>query len=240
MQRSFRRQTTFIGLRPTPHVLAAMIILAVCFIAYWAAGKPIWVAEHLALIPRRALGPEPWQLVTSAFLHPNLASLLSVLVTFWLFGGVVESEMGPKRLWLILLVSTVAGSLASAALGRVIAPDSVIAGAHPASMAMLAAFGALFRNEQLSPLGMQPVRGTTLALIFIGISVVIYIADGNWLGLAGALAGAGVGWLLAGGNFDVGAIASDGPGLAARFRRWRLRRRYKVIPGGRDTRSHLN
>src|SRR5581483_4922720 len=230
MERGFRRQTTFIGLRPTPSVLAAMIALGACFLAWVVAGRPVWVVEHLALIPRRALGPEPWQLVTSAFVHPNVASLLSVLVTLWLFGGVIESELGARRFWLIMLASTVAGSLASAALGRLIAPEAVIAGAHPASMAVLAGFGAIFRKEQLSPLGMQPVRGTTLSLIFIGISVVIYIADKNWLVLAGALAGAGVGWLLAGGTTGVAALAADAPGLAARFRRWRLRRRYKVIP----------
>ena len=40
----------------------------------------------------RALGPEPWQLATSALLHGNFAALLSVLVTFWFFASAVEVE----------------------------------------------------------------------------------------------------------------------------------------------------
>jgi hypothetical protein len=91
----------------------------------------------------------------------------------------------------------------------------------------------------VSPFGIQQVRASTLALILIGLNVIMDLVEQRWLMLAGSLAGAAVGWWLAGGKISGVSIARE-PSWSERFRKWRLRRRYRVIPGGRDTRSHLN
>lgn len=221
------------GLRPSPGVIGVLVVLAAACAAFVLAGHPRFVVEHFALRPRLALGREPWQLLTSALVHVNLSALLSSAIGIWLFGTPVEQRGGRGYLFRLLVGASVCGALASAALGRLIAPDALVAGAGPAAMACIAGFGTIYGRTPLMLFGMQPIKASTCALIFLGISGVMYVVDADWLGLVGGAAGAAFGAYGAG-SFGRLIAAFD------RVRLWRVRRRYRVLSGGRDTKRYLN
>jgi membrane associated rhomboid family serine protease len=226
------------ALRPSSGVLAVLGVMAVIWLVVTLLHGPNFILLHLALIPRRALGPEPWQLVTSAFVHLRLGALVSTALALWLFASPIQQQLGRGRLWQILGLSTLVGSLAVAGVGRLLTPDTVYSGAGPASMASIAAFGLAYRDRPISFFGLQQMRATTCAVLFLGIAAVFQLMASDWAGLAGSAAGAGVGALLASSGVDDAMSAPSR--LRERWRRWRIRRRYRVIPGGRDSRSYLN
>ena len=221
------------GLRPSPGVVGVLVALVAAYAALHFSDRRFALA-HLALIPRRALGPEPWQLFTSAFVHVGFGALLSSCVAIWFFGTPVEQRAGRGYLFKVLVGGTLLGGLASAALGRVIAPNAIVTGAVGASMASIAAFAAVYGSTPIMFFGVQQMKASTTSYIFLAISGVMFLWDGDWLGFAAAAAGTA--WGMWGGvvGFGRARTAYD------RFRLWRLRRRYKVISGGRDTKRYLN
>src|SRR3954453_9806042 len=150
-----RNSSAWVGLRPSPGVVGVLVALVAAFAAFRLAGSPRVILEHLALIPRRALGPEPWQLFTSAFVHLGFGPLISSAVAIWFFGTPVEQRGGRGHLFKILIGATLLGSLASAALGRLIAPNAVITGAIGASMACIAAYAATYGKTPILLFGVQ-------------------------------------------------------------------------------------
>jgi hypothetical protein len=80
------------------------------------------------------------------------------------------------------------------------------------------------------------MRASTMALIFLGISAVMYLVNFDVLSLVGAAGACGWAALAARG----GGITGSSVGLRERLRVWRLRRRYRVISGGRDTKRWMN
>ena len=147
------RAGTWLAGNSSRGVLGVLIGLAVIWLGYTIAGSPLFVREHLLLTPTRGLGPEPWQLLTNGFIHPRFAMLLSSAITIFFFGAPVEQQIGRARLFTLRLGATLIGSIGAAAVGRLIAPSSLIAGAAPACMALLAAFGVLYSRTPLSLFG---------------------------------------------------------------------------------------
>jgi membrane associated rhomboid family serine protease len=224
--------------RPSRLILILLALVTALYVLAMILKGPPQLIVHLVLIPKRALGPEPWQLITYAFVHLKLGALIGTLISLWFFGAPLEQQLGRSRLLQILLASTVAGGLASAALGRFIAPEAVVMGAFPASMALIAAFGLVWGATPIALFGVSQMRASTCAAIFLGISSAMYLMSGDYLGLAGGAVGAGVGALWVSPLVD--GILSAPEHLSQRWQKWRIRRRYKVIPGGRDSRTHLN
>lgn len=219
----------WIGLRPSSGVVAILLTL-LAFALFWSvAGRPLWVARHLMLVPSRALGPEPWQLITYALWHTSLMALLSSAIGLWFFGTPVEQRLGRGALFRVVGAAALAGGLAQAALGRLVAPQAVVAGAGPVALGCIAAFGVALRRAPLLFFGVARVQAETLAVIFVAVSAVMHLMASDFVGLAGALGGAGAGALA--------ARAPSGSGVRRRwerFKKWRIRRRYRVIPGGRS------
>jgi hypothetical protein len=93
----------------------------------------------------------------------------------------------------------------------------------------LAAFGVAYRRLPINLFGAVPIRSSTLALIFLGIHFVTLISDDQLIALAGAIVGAGAGAWMAFGGGGFGPLRA----LIDRARLWRIRRRYKVMQGGK-------
>ncbi len=111
----------------------------------------------------------------------------------------------------------------------------MLLGAEPAALAMIAAFGVAWGSTPITLFGVQQMRASTCALIFLGLSALLYLLALDLVGLAGGAVGAGVGALA----FSKVQFSSWTE-LRTRWHRWRIRRRYRVIPGGRDSRRYIH
>lgn len=227
----------WIGLRPTRGALTLVLVEVAAYLVYLALARPAWFAEHLALTPGRALWREPWQIVTSGLVHLGFATLFFDGLTLWLFGTGVEERAGLRRLLAVFCGAQLGGALAAALLGKWLTPHALISGCDAGSLGLVAGFGALYAEMPLSLFGIASMKGRTLALFFLGLAALQYLLVPDWVGLAAGGVGAALGWVLA------TAGAGSGGWLSLRyqrFRMWRLRRRYKVISGGRDQKRYFN
>jgi membrane associated rhomboid family serine protease len=224
----------WIGSRPSRGAVQLLVLQVGLFLLYCLIGSPAWMERHLGLVPRHALGREPWQLVTSGLVHFAFSAVLFDAITLWIFGTAVEERAGRRRMLTVFAVAQLAGSLAAALVGRAITPDIVISGCAAGAMGLVAAFGALYQDVPLSLFGAANMRGRTVALLMIGLSAAFMMWRFDWVALAGTTGGALAGWAAA------SDIADRFIHYGSRFRMWRLRRKYRVISGGRDQKRYLN
>lgn len=228
---------TWLGGRPTPGATALLIVVGAIFLTYvflhdYAAGR--FVAQHLALRPRLGLGAEPWQLVTSGLVHLRFSPLLGSAIGLWIFGSAIELVAGRRRLLAIFVAAQLAGTLVLAGIGRLLTPELTYAGCDPGVIGLLGAFAVYYGPRRLSLFGAVDLSGRVVAWLFLGLSLLVRLLQGDWAGLGGAITAAGVGLLLAGGTGERLAILWD------RLRLHRLRRKYRVIDGGKSGARWVN
>ena len=203
-------------------------------VVFAVLGAPAWVREHLALIPERALGREPWQLVTSGLIHLGGMRLISSAVGIWVFATAVEQATTRSRMLVLFAAAQIVGAIATAAAGRLLAPSIILDGCTPGVFGLVAAFGVLYSRVPIHLFGLIQMRGRSMALLVLGLSYFTGLLNREWVSLLGGAAGIAVGWAL------VSRVGGRMTTSWERFRLWRLRRRYKVISGGRDTKRFIN
>jgi membrane associated rhomboid family serine protease len=220
--------------------MGAMIALAAVWLVFAVGGNALgWLVPHLIMTPRTALGREPWQLVTNGFIETDFIDLLLTAVMLIFFGNPLEQRQGAGGFWKVFLGGIVGGSLVAAIVGRLVPQlgNTAMAGAQPATTALLVAFGALWAGQAVRAYGVAQMSATTMTWIFVGINALSYlrVMRIDWrigvLGLCAMSGAALAGWLLARrGGIDIG-------GSIDKMRMWRLKRRYRVLTGGRDSRE---
>jgi membrane associated rhomboid family serine protease len=243
MRSNFRATMEQYGLVPDRGVIALLVTLTAVWLIVRLGGEALMpIVVHLIATPVRAIGPEPWQLVTSMFFNGRLSNVAMTAITLLFFGNLVERQLGARGVWKVFVAGGFAGTLLGALVGRLLSPHALIAGSWAAATAMLTAFAASAGNLRLSFFGTGQMRPATMAWIWLGISVLfalVQIEDVGWRRTVVALcelAGAsGAGWIVGGrgrsrGSFDLG-------GSLDKLRMWRLKRRYRVLSGGRDSRD---
>ena len=144
---------------------------------------------------------EYYRLISSAFVHANLAHLLFNMYALWIIGMQLESFIGKWRFLVVYLFSAVCGSL----LSVVVTPDALSVGASGAIFGLLGAllyFGYHYRiylgtviKSQIIPL---IVVNLILGFMFPGIDNAAHI--GGLIG--GALMMIGVGVKYKSSNFE--------------------------------------
>ena len=211
---------------------------AVYFLLMVVLRGPAWVGQ-LALVPAAAIGPRPWQLVTSAFIHTDLRALIFDLIGVWFIGSLIEQQLGRRRMLIALGASQLAGTLVAALLGRLIAPYEVMTGCALGITGLVATLGVLYWSVPMSMFGAPPIKGRWISLILIGIGVVQLLVRFDWVQLAGTFAAVLAG-AAAAQSKGIGQLQKRLKNDLHRLRIWRLRRRYKVIPGGRDRHPFVN
>jgi membrane associated rhomboid family serine protease len=97
------------------------------------------------------VGFEPWQLITSAFLHGGVAHIALNMYALYAFGSMVERAMGSGRFALLYFASVLTGSLVqlvvvTMALDQGVAPT---VGASGGVFGVLLAFAALFPHSRV-------------------------------------------------------------------------------------------
>jgi len=221
-----------------------MLIALALITAFFELGgmRAAEVLRHVLLTPALAIGPEPWQLVTSGFIHPSFGDLLMTGIMLIFFGNQIEQRFGAAAFLKIYIGGGVAASVAAAVVGRLIAPGTPVLTSMATSTALLMAFGAGWRRQPVMAYGMAEMRASSLAWVFLGINMLVIVAQIRSLGLVGVIVMlAAVGGAAAAGWFLVlSAGGKSGGGLREsldRMKLWRLRRRYRVLDGGRSGRN---
>lgn len=143
-----------------------------------------------------------WRLVSAMFLHAGLLHIAFNAYALWIFGSVVEQELGRLRFALIYLATGILASATSYAFG----PNAVGVGASGAIFGVFGAFVAYNYRRRHLALAAARLRAA-LWLIVINAFLAFSIPGIDWR--------AHVGGLLAGG---VAGFAAEGVGTASQRR----------------------
>ncbi|MFC5502275.1 rhomboid family intramembrane serine protease [Lysinimonas soli] len=178
--------------------IVSYLLIGLCVLAYLGqllSGGAL--TDPWALNPSK-IATEPWQLLTSAFIHANPIHILFNLYALFIFGPVLERFLGRARYLAMYLIGALGGSVgvvlvyqlavitngASASwLGGLLAPASAL-GASGAIFALIGGLLVLHRA-----IGLQPTQ--------IVVVVVVNLAFGFFV--------RGIAWQAHLGGFAVGA-----------------------------------
>ena len=164
------------------------------------------VLEYTALGPLMlwplGAGFMPWQLVTYAFLHGDIAHLLFNMLALLMFGAPVEHTWGEKRFLTFYAVCVVGAALCQLAVGAWTMSQGGQAyptlGASGGVFGLLLAYGMLFPHHRVMLLIPPiPMKARTLVIVYGAIELVLG-ATGLQPGVAhfAHLGGMLFGWLL--------------------------------------------
>jgi membrane associated rhomboid family serine protease len=109
----------------------------------------------------------PWQPVSYAFLHGDLAHLFFNMLGLWMFGSELERVWGQKRYWQFLLAGALAAAATQLLLAFVTGNNSVTVGASGAIFALLLAYALTFPRRMFDLVGFLP-----MALLMVPSAVV--------------------------------------------------------------------
>ena len=164
------------------------------------------VLEYTALGPLMlwplGAGFMPWQLVTYAFLHGDIAHLLFNMLAMLMFGAPVEHTWGEKRFLTFYAVCVVGAALCQLAVGAWTMSQGGQAyptlGASGGVFGLLLAYGMLFPHQRVMLLIPPiPMKARTLVIVYGAIALLLGFT-GLQPGVAhfAHLGGMLFGWLL--------------------------------------------
>ena len=111
---------------------------------------PEFMAGHFALWPLGD-GFQPWQLITSAFLHDpeGISHILLNMYGLWMFGRIVEEAVGSRRFLWLYLASVLTSALVQLVVVSAGDVGSYTVGASGGVFGVLLAFGMLFPHSRV-------------------------------------------------------------------------------------------
>ena len=164
--------------------------------------------EYFKLWPVSAIassagyGFQPWQVLTSGFMHGDLMHLAFNMLALWMFGSALEAEWGYRRFMTFFLVCVVGSNLCQLVVVSMIAagdgPIIRTVGASGGIYGVLLGFAMLFPNRRLIVFPFPAeIRARTLVMIY-GAIALFYGITGTDAGVAhfAHLGGMLFGWLM--------------------------------------------
>ena len=155
-------------------------------------------------IPQAIYGGQIWRFLTYQFNHAGFMHFFFNMIGLYFFGPLLERSWGPRRFLSFYLLCGSAGAALAAGFSLlpglgVFGPESILIGASGAIFGILVACAVLFPHQRVQLLFPPiPMTMRTMALVFLGISVVSILAgSANAGGEAAHLGGAALGFLLA-------------------------------------------
>jgi membrane associated rhomboid family serine protease len=127
-----------------PVTRALLLLNGLIFVLETVAGEGL--IKVFALWPL-ALGFQPWQLLSSAFLHAGIAHLAMNMFGLWMFGRDVERALGSPRFLQLYLLSALTASIAQLAVTAMLDQRVPTLGASGAVFGVLGAFALLYPNR---------------------------------------------------------------------------------------------
>jgi membrane associated rhomboid family serine protease len=229
---SFRR---LLGGPLTPVTKWLLLIELAAFVVYLVLGSPPFVRDHLALTPRRAIvGLELWQVVSALLFHVHGTALIFNLIGLLALGPLIERPWGGRRFLSLFVVAGVIANLVGALVGLLYGSTQVMGGCGPSIIALIAAFGFVYRRQQLMFFGWVNTRADRLAMTLVGLALLLALLGRDIAGLMATVAAAGAAALAATSRLRLDRVGDTVVGWWHGLRRSRQRRRYQVLEGGRD------
>jgi membrane associated rhomboid family serine protease len=199
--KSVRQMRTIYGGRVRPGtkpgvVTQALIAINVAvFIATTASGVSPFsgqgssrLFDHLAVIPPAVAHGQYYRLLTGAFLHFGLIHIAFNMYALWIFGPLLERDLGRTRFLALYLLAGVGGNLLSVGLGPL---DETAAGASGAIFGLMGALYVIFRHRNFD---------TSQVVFTIAGNLIFTFAVSNidWRGhIGGLITGAAIAFVLA-------------------------------------------
>lgn len=225
------QQFGFGGGELTPAVKFLLIANVAVFVAQLV--MPDWVLSLLGLVPELVWDKlYLWQLFTYQFFHGGLFHLLFNMLALWMFGVALEQRWGSEFFLKYYFVSVVGGAI----LNTLLLPSQIVPsiGASAGIYGLLLAFALIYPNQIIYFYFLFPMKMKHFVWIIGGIALYSAISSGQ-SGIAhlAHLGGMLFGYLyLRGGKgFNIGEKIKD---YRDRRRLARLKKRFQIIPGGKD------
>lgn len=192
--------------RLTPAVQALLIAnVAVFLLQFFLADRAL---EYFKLWPVSALassagyGFQPWQLLTSGFMHDGVMHLAFNMLAIWMFGSALEERWGYRHFMIFFVICVVGSNLCQLLVTSVVAaadgPIIRSVGASGGVYGVLVGFAMLFpdRRMVMFPFPVE-IRARTLVMIYAAIAL-FYGITGTEAGVAhfAHLGGMLFGWLV--------------------------------------------
>jgi membrane associated rhomboid family serine protease len=144
------------------------------------------------------VGFEPWQLITTAFLHGGFTHIAFNMFALWSFGTMVERAVGSRRFGWLYLVSVLSASLVQLLVVTATADQGAVptVGASGGVFGVLLAFAFLFPNQRLI---LFPVPIPLKAWVLVAGYAVIELSSGVFGTMQGVAHFAHLGGMLGAG-----------------------------------------
>jgi len=139
-----------------------------------------------ALFALWPLGPNfmPYQVVTYAFLHGDIAHLFFNMLGLWMFGAELERLWGPKRFVQFYAASVLTAALTQLLVNALLGSQFPTVGASGGLFGLLLAFGMMFPNRIIMPLFPPiPMKAKVFVAIFGGLEL-LFGVTGTQSGVA--------------------------------------------------------
>ncbi|MCC8035810.1 MAG: rhomboid family intramembrane serine protease [Rikenellaceae bacterium] len=166
----------------TPPVVKNLLIInALFFLAVYALpdNAKIWLYANLSLFPIGSRLFMPHQLVSYMFMHAGFEHFFFNMFALWMFGRVLEYDLGSRRFLIFYMACGVGAGLIQLAVNMMV-PAGPTVGASGAIFGILLGFGMLHPNSIIMLL-IPPIP--MKAKYF----VIIYGALELWLGVSGRM-----------------------------------------------------
>lgn len=127
--------------------------------------------QYGALWPLGSEYFQPWQYLTTMFLHGGFMHLAINMFILWMFGLQVEQTLGSRRFLIFYLLSGLGASLLHSVVTMSDAVQAPAVGASGAIMGVMVAFGMLFPNMMVLVMFFLPMKAKYAVLLFIAIDL---------------------------------------------------------------------
>jgi hypothetical protein len=164
-----------------------VVVVAIVSLVVWAlepSGKPIQNA--LTLDPDAVVNGQVWRLLTWPIAYPNGMGLFDIIAIalFWYFGTEIESVLGKKKMaWFLGLVTLALGFIWVAIVELTAVSNGVAGGGLSLSslnqleLMVLLVFIAEYPQRRF----FFNIPGWVIGAVIVGISVLTYVGNRNWL-----------------------------------------------------------
>lgn len=126
----------------------------------------------------------PYQVVTYAFLHGDIAHLFFNMLGLWMFGAELERLWGPKRFLQFYAASVLTAAMTQLLVNAALGSQVPTVGASGGLFGLLLAFGMMFPNRIIMPLFPPiPMKAKVFVAVF-GALELVFGVTGTQSGVA--------------------------------------------------------